>query len=240
MVAEDVGLNPNEGTWVAEDFYNQGLGFDAEYRHAEIDLDDATAYFQAVDGIAKVEESTNWAVRGVSARTIVQSARLAKLADEGETVRIGLLDDQNRVDWRPLRKDKAVAIIEHFEQEWVEYRGMLQGVIHTIYKEATPPYFQLRDYASRDLVRCEFKSNDWERLHKALERKDAVVLISGWIRARRFDRHIAVVHVERVEGTKPLDRERIHRFFGSAPGWTGDLTTDQFIERLRGNTDGDE
>ena len=238
MIAEDVGLNPNEGTWVAEDFYNQGIGFNAEYQYVEADPDQVNAYLHAVNDIAQVGRGTHWLVRGIRPLTIVQSARLATIAGEGEVLRIGILEDDGDVAaWRPLPRDRAVAIIEHF-QEWVEYRGMLQGVIHTVYKEANPPYFSFRDYASRQLVRCEFQSHDWLKLHKALERKDAVVLVSGWIRARRLDREIAYVKVERVEGTTPLHRDRLIEFFGSAPGWTGDLTSADFIKSVR-DEDGD-
>ncbi len=232
MVAEDVGLNPNEGKWVAKDFYNQGLGFNAEYQHAEVDSDSAATYNHAIDGISKVSAESNWSVRGIRPLTIVQSARVARIADEGEVVRLGLLNGADHVEWRPLALDRAAAVIAHFDV-WVEYRGMLQGMIHTIFKESSPPYFTLRDFASGQTVRCEFDANDWSKLHKALERKDAPVFVAGWIRIRRLDRKIEYLRVDRVQGTKPLSREQLTDFFGSAPGWTGDLTTDQFIDSLR-------
>jgi hypothetical protein len=238
MVAEDIGLNPNEGTWVAQDFYNQGIGFNAEYQYGEVDQDLAFAYLRAVDNIANVSAESQWAVRGVRPLTIVQSARLAEIADEGETVRLGLLNgDDQHIEWRSLTKEKAAAVIEHYD-EWAEYRGMLQGVIHTIFKEANPPYFTLRDFASRQLVRCEFDGKDWEKLYLALERKDAAVFVAGWMRTRRLDREIAVIRVERVQGTKPLRRDQLEEFFGAAPGWTGDLTTEEFLRGIR--DDGEE
>jgi hypothetical protein len=236
MVAQDVGLNPNEGVWVALDFYNQGLGFNAEYQYAEVDHDLAATYIHAIDGISSVGPVNNWHVPGIDPLTIVQSARVAQLADEGETVRLGLLRG-DEVEWRPLTHEKAAAVIEHFDA-WVEHRGMLQGVIYTIYKEASPPYFTLRDYASRQLVRCEFEPLQWEALHKALTKKDAAVFVGGWIRTRRVDREIASVKVERIQGVRPLNRQELTAFFGAAPGWTGDLSTEDFIEQLR--RDGDD
>jgi hypothetical protein len=246
MVAEDVGLNPNAGTWVAKDFYNQGIGFDAEYEMADVDYDQVSTYLHAIGSIATVERESKWVVKGVKPLTVLQSARLARLADVGETIRIGTFDIPDDypdappvLHWQPLRKERAEAIIEYF-MDWVEYRGMLQGRIHNLFKEANPPYFSLRDFASGDLVRCEFAEGIWSDLHKALERKTAVVLVAGWICAKRVDRSIAVVKVERIEGTKPLSRERLLKFFGSAPGWTGDLTTDQFIESIQEGDDVDE
>lgn len=237
MVAEDVGLNPNEGKWIAKDFYNQGIGFNAEFQQAEIDSQLVASYIHAIDGIATVTAETNWSVRGVRPQTIVQAARVAKIADDGEVVRLGLLNGADSIEWRPLPLDRAAAVIEHFNV-WAEYRGMLQGMILTIFKESSPSYFTLRDFASGQTVRCEFDANDWPKLHKAIERKESPVFVSGWIRTRRMDRKIDYLRVERVQGTKPLSRERLLKFFGSAPGWTGDLTTDQFIDSIR--DDGDQ
>ena len=234
LVAEDVGLNPNEGTWVARDFYNQGVGFNAEYQFAEIDHAQVLAYEHLVDEIARVEREHDWAVPRARPVTILQSAKLATLAGDGETVRVGILNgsDDTPVAWRPLVRSKAVAIIEHYEA-WVEYRGMLQGLIHSLYKEVTPPYFTLRDFASRELVRCEFKATEWDAIHKALEHKDAVVLVAGWIRAKRVDKAIAVVRVERIESARQLTLQQLTGLFGAAPGWSADLTSDELIDRMR-------
>lgn len=128
-------------------------------------------------------------------------------------------------------------IIEYYE-EWLEYRGMLQGRIHSLYKEVNPPYFTLHDFASRELIRCEFRPSDWPDVHRALERKDGVVFVAGMIRARRVDRSIAAVQVERIQSTEAITREQLQSFFGSAPGWTGDLTTNDFLDSVRSD-DGD-
>jgi hypothetical protein len=240
MVAEDAGLVAADGTWVARDFYNQGVGFDAEYQFADVDPDEAVRYTHLMDQITVVDRDTNWTVRGVRAATLVQSARVATLASEGETVRLGLYNGvPDKFEWRPMRKDLAAAILEHYES-WVEYRGMLQGVIHSLHKESNPPFFDLRDFATRALVKCIFKPEDYEIVHKALERKTGVVLVSGWIRAKRLDKAIAEIRIERIQPTKPINAQQLRDFFGSAPGWTGDLSTDQFIDLVRGTDDGDE
>ena len=240
MVAEDVGIRADEGTWVAENFYNQGVGFDNEFYFADIDQAQVASYIHAVDVIASIEREHEWRARGVRPLTVLQSAKMAAIADDDEVVRLGLLKPDamagEGVDWRPLPKPRAHEIIE-FYQETVEYRGMLQGLIHSLYKEATPPYFTLRDFASRELVRCEFKAGDWSSLHHALTRKDGVVLVAGWLRVKRVDRTIEVMRVDKIQGTKPVSAEELRSFFGSAPGWTGDMTTDDFIKSIRVDDD---
>lgn len=237
MVAEDAGMNPDEGTWVARDFYNQGVGFNAEYQFAEIEQAQVLNYLNLVQGITEASAENQWSVPRVRPTTVLQSAKIATIADEGETVRVGFLNGHDVVrDWRPLAKPKATAIIEYFEA-WVDYRGMLQGVIHSIFKEVNPPCFTLRDFASRTLVRCEFAPGLWEDVHKALQRKDAAVFVGGWIRAKRIDKAISCVTVERIEGTQPLSRQQLLSLFGSAPGWAGDMTAEQFIDSIRGEDD---
>lgn len=236
MLASDLGCDTPEGTWVARDFYNQGVGFDAEYQLADVDQAQAAQYVHAVDLLATVNSASKWAVPGVRPETIVQSARVATIADDGEMVRIGLHNHGRVVAWRPLEKSRAAKIIEYYE-EWVEYRGMLQGVIHTLYKEANPPSFTLRDLASTELVKCIYPPDDYERVYRSLADKQAVVLVSGWIRARRLSRKISEVRVERLEPTKPLNEAALRKLFGSAPGWTADLTSDEFIDAIRRDYD---
>jgi hypothetical protein len=239
LVAEDVGLDV-DGTWVAQDFYNQGIGFDAAFQASDIDTPDVSSYLHAVEQVVSVGPESNWYVPRVRPATLLQSARIARIADDDELVRIGFYNgDAPAVTWKPLHKSRAVALVEHF-QELIEYRGMAQGVIHSLYKESQPPYFDLRDLASRELVKCFYQPSQYPDVHAALERKDAVVLVSGWIRVRRQDRQIREITIERIQSTKPLDRRQLEEFFGSAPGWTGDLSTEEFIDRVRSWNDATE
>lgn len=230
---------PEEGTWVAKDFYNQGVGFDAVYETSEVDELQVEQYTHALDQLSTVDASSHWRVTGVSPRTLVISAQLAKLAEDGETVRIGLYNGEApAVTWKPLIKSRAEAIIEFFS-EVVQYRGMLQGVIHSLFKEADPPYFVMRDLASRDLVKCEYTPDLYESVYRALENRRAVVLVAGWINTRRSDKAISSFKAERIQATRPINQKELEAFFGSAPGWTGDLTTDDFIESMRRRDDGE-
>lgn len=232
-VAEDVGIADPNGVWVAEDFYNQGLGFNGVYRFTEIDIDQVGLFVNEVQALSRVGEATAWGAGSASPETIVQYAVLSRIARDGESVRLGFPDEQNVVtDWQRIDKSSAEAIIEHFDSN-VEYRGMLQGRIHSIFKESNPSHFTIRDFASGALIKCEYKPDVWPDIHRALERRDGVVVVAGWIRAKRLGRVVELMRVERIRATSPMNADQLERFFGSAPGLTGDLTTDQFIESQR-------
>ena len=238
MVAEDSEL-PQQGTWVAQDFYNQGIGFDALYEQTDVDEQQANAYLRLLDHVVTAGPESNWHIPGVRPATLVQSARVAKVAGEHELVRLGVYNGGPSVQWKPPAKTRAEMIIEHFESV-IEYRGMVQGIIHSLYKESQPPYFDIRDIASGDLIKCYYSVPQYRDVHAVLQRREAVVIVAGWIRAKRLDREIQDLRVEQIQSTDPLSQKQLESFFGSAPGWTGDLTTDDFIERARrSSTDGE-
>ena len=239
MVAEDSGGVPRECSWVAGGFYEQGIGFDVKLDSpGEVDQTAVDSYLKAIDATARAAHDGKYAARGVRDATVLQAAKLADVAGDDETIRIGLLNGAYEPDWRPLPREMARKIIAHFDED-VEYRGTLQGVIHSIFKESDPPYFRLRDFASAKLVRCELPPSLWEDVHDALKRKDAAVFVSGWAKARRLDRRIHSVKVDRLrQGRIPLAMGELEDLFGAAPGWTADLNTDEFVDKAR--SDGDE
>ncbi len=57
MVANDVGITALGGTWIAQDFYNQGLGFDAEYQLAAVDDPEVARYMSALDAMSIVNRT---------------------------------------------------------------------------------------------------------------------------------------------------------------------------------------
>ena len=238
MVAEDSGVS-RDSSWVAGGFYEQGLGFDVKLdSRGYVEPAAVEGYLAAIDSAARAAGKGRWAARGVREETVLQLARLAYVAGEGESIRIGLLNGGGSPDWRPLPRDMAHKVIAHFDEE-VEYRGTLQGVIHAIFKESDPPYFRLRDFASARLVRCELRSGAWADVHEALKKKDAAVFVTGWAKAKRIDRRIYSIKVERLrQGRVPLSSAELANLFGAAPGWTGDLSTEAFIDNAR--SDGDE
>ena len=214
-LGEDMHI-PTDGTWVAQGFYDQGVGFDATYQGSGVDDLQARDYLRSLDDTLTVGDEQNWTVAGVSVRTLVQSAVLARVAGEEETVRLGLSNGEDVLHWRPLAKSRAHAIAEHFNNV-VEYRGMLQGVIHAVFKEADPPHFKLRDRASGDLVDCEYEPELYGDLHAALKQREAVVLVTGWVHAKRSSRSVESLRVERIRAVPPMTQQELEAFFGSAP-----------------------
>jgi hypothetical protein len=118
-------------------------------------------------------------------------------------------------------------------QTHIDYHGMVQGIIHSLFKESHPPHFDLRELATERLVRCYYGPPQYARVVKALKARDAVVLVSGQIRASRVARRIEALQVERIDVAARLTREEAARLVGAAPNMTGKLSTSAFIDRQR-------
>jgi hypothetical protein len=171
---------------------------------------------------------------GLRTETVLQFARLAELIEPGDSARLGLFDSgtESPEMWRPLSKSNGVAIREHIENR-VVYLGMIQGVIHSLFKEAEPPYFYVREISSDSLVRCTFPASHYSQFIPLLQNKRAIVFVSGHITARRADRKIEHIRIERMEPAPELSDAEFDKFFGCAPKFTGDLSTEEFLDEIR-------
>ena len=105
--------------------------------------------------------------------------------------------------------------------------------MHSLYKESEPPYFDVRELSSQQIVKCIYRPENYLQVVELLKSKDAVVLISGTIKARRIDRKIEEIRVEKMRSTEPLSDDEFSRLRGSAPDLTGDMSTEEFIESSR-------
>jgi hypothetical protein len=234
MVAEDIEAEPFKRDWLAVEFYNSSVGFDLEFE-GEADEDQARLYSRAVRQIASYEPKRTTPERlGLRKETILQYARIGEQLEPTESINLGFYEngEHQPLEWRSHSKRHAVAVTEALEQI-VEYHGMIQGIVHSLYKESEPPYFDVRELSGQQIVKCVYRPDNYRQVVDLLRNKDAVVLISGTVKARRIDRRIQEIRVEKMRATEPLSDDEFNRLRGSAPNLTGDISTAEFIERSR-------
>lgn len=105
--------------------------------------------------------------------------------------------------------------------------------MHSLIKGTSRPYFQVREFASNQLIRCYYDNNLYQDIHRALEHRNAVVFATGQMRFDRARRIIEEMEVERLDRVEPLTDTEFQFLFGSAPEITGDLSTEEFVLRIR-------
>lgn len=230
-VGKDASLG--DGYWLASNFVEGSLGFDVEFI-GEADDEQVRHYNQAMAATVSYRPNGHGAVapRGVSTDAIVQYAKVAEAIDIGQKLKVAVYEQPEAPTWFELTKQESVRLLETL-QTHVDYHGMVQGIIHSLYKESHPPHFDLRELSTERLVRCYYTQGQYPRVVKALKARDAVVLVSGQIRASRVTRRIEGLQVDRVDVAPRLTREEATRLVGVAPDMTGSLTTSAFIDRQR-------
>lgn len=96
----------------------------------------------------------------------------------------------------------------------LEYYGSLQGKIHSWYKEAKTPYFDLRELATDRLVKCYYTEKLYRNVYEQMKDRDNVVHVSGDIKADRVERVPEEIKVVRIDNYEPLSKEEFEEFFG--------------------------
>ena len=142
----------------------------------------------------------------------------------------------------PLFQRKAVAVpglirrtselTQILEAPFVS-EGSVQGIIYSWHSGAPVPFFQLRELVSGHLLRCEYPHALYKKIHEIIATPNMVVHVYGQIRWDRAKGSIQVIAADDLEASEQLSEFDFHRFFGSSPDYTGNLSTDEYISWAR-------
>jgi hypothetical protein len=227
MLGQDVHLESGTGQWLGLDFSNGSLAYTAEYG-AEVDAKEEHRFTSEFDNVrrGKPTQSVRFATRR-------QYVRIADPLDEDESVDFGVYKEGSpQPDFLPLSK-RDVRLVLGDLQLPVESIGALQGVIHSVFFGPQPPYFNLRELSSQALVRCEYSSDLYPSVVKAVERPNTVVHVYGRVKTNVEDRSLDTMKATRIDIAEQLTEDDFNRFFGCAPNFTGEMSTSEFIDRMR-------
>jgi hypothetical protein len=233
MVIQDVDRSI-VGTWIAKDFDNDSVDFTAQYMgnvSAEQVMECRHALADTMTNFLQLEGSK------VSRATRLQYAKIAKPIDPDETVHFGLLDESEQKkpsEWHILSKEVANEIEQRLTlSDRIEFEGSLQGKIHSFFKEAERPHFRLRELYSDDLITCYYNREKYDDVARALQKRETVIHVGGWVVASRTSRKILWMIVSRIEEAEEYREGDLDKFIGCAPNATGDLTTEEFLYHIR-------
>jgi hypothetical protein len=230
-LAEEVGVRAQRAEWLARNFENGSCNFDIEREVLTTD-DQARDFNGKIEYINRLKSERRRLNGEVRHRTLVQFTRIARALGPHEKVTLGLYrpGTEEGEPYRkvPLTKREAELLSGHLAEE-VTYHGSLHGEIHDV--SIAECWFHLRPTGAEDLVRCDFRNALYAQVMKACEHRHARVYVSGAITARRVDRQISKVRVERIKAAPILSDERYQAFFGADSNYTGDLTSEDFAER---------
>lgn len=215
-LSADCQIDVRPGEWVAVNFENGSVAYDAEY---QVDVNPGTAQMFAhhLEMIADYDPENGGLNAAVSDATTLEYARIGTLLDPDEAIGLGIYPARGRKPrWRQITYRKAVSIKRLVESPLPSY-GTVQGIIHAWQKEAREPYFYLRELSTDALIKITYTSDRYADVAKAVQERTTMLMVSGDMLFDRATRTIVELHAHRIERKKMLSGAEFEQFFGSMP-----------------------
>lgn len=232
MISEDLGL-PESDEWLAEEFENASVTFDV--RHGvEIPPAQAETARQALGMVfGETAENVPLAVR-IRPETRKQFRKITRALDVGEAMRVGVYQGKEArpESWFNVHRSDTTELSSGLVDRGTY--GEVQGVINALFKEATPPYVRIRELSTGNLVKCFFRPDQYRAAVDLLEDKNAVVFVEGWVREDAATGETREIRVEDFTPAPDFDEAAVESLFGSVPDYTDSLSSDEFVEEIRG------
>ena len=231
-LANDLAIDAKAGEWLAVNFKNGSVSYDAEFQ-GEISGAEADAFNRGLEFLAEFDPGSEGTNGSVTQATVLEFARLGSIIDPDEVIGLGIYGrGRTKPKMRLISYARTAEMRSEIETPILAY-GSVQGIIHSLTKEVARPYFRIRELATGALVNCYYPGRLYDAVARALQQRTNVLHVDGQMKFDRTNRSITELVVERIETAKMLSPGEFEEFFGSCPGFTGDLTTEEWIDALR-------
>jgi hypothetical protein len=169
----------------------------------------------------------------VRVETRYQYARIAERLDADEAIVFGTYEKEDDLPnvFRLSKLDLPIILTDL--QVPVHSVGSIQGTIHSVFMGSQPPHFFLRELATDSLVKCLYGHETYDELATAMQQESAVVHVDGEITIDTKQRVFEQIKVAKITRAEPLVNGDFEEFFGCAPNLTGNLSTQEFIDKVR-------
>lgn len=216
LYASDLGLDVKAGEWLAADFRNSSVEFQAEFPR---EVPPATAQFFS-DGLEVLADfdPDNEGLNGrVGEAAALEYARIGTLLDPDEIIRMGIMSPNLRAPrWRDITYSSFSAIRRELELP-VTSHGSIQGIVHSWYKEAKEPHFQIRELSTDDLVRVFYREGLYEAVARAVQERSTVLIVDGTAKYDKVTRKALELQASRITPMEMMTPSDFEEVFGCAP-----------------------
>ena len=228
MFAKDVELG--DGEWIADRFTNSSVGYDNFFVGEATSRGLAVAQ-RALRHISDPKRTPDDLKYGLSRDTFFQFGKIASPLPPDDVVFIGLYDDKPEPEMRPLSKERFLEIERQIIERVTHYGG-LQGVITALFRGANTIW--VHELSTGSKVICSFAPNRYDEIWELLRSRDTVINVEGWITKKPGeDSHLKIETI--MQSAEYLEGD-LEKFFGIDPNFTGDMSTEEYLDDLRGET----
>lgn len=215
-LAADSGIEAKQGEWLAVNFENGSVGFDAEFQGA-VNEGSAQIFVRGAEFLADFDPDIEGLNAAVSQSTALEYSKIGSLLDPDEVVGMGIYPARGgRPRLRQITYGKTAEIRRQVETPIPTY-GSVQGVIHALFKEAKEPNFQIRELSTGALVKVYYLNSLYPEVASALRERNSVVIVSGNLLYDRVSRTAFEMRAQRIRQMPTLSSSEFEAFFGSVP-----------------------
>jgi hypothetical protein len=224
LLAADCDIETHPGEWLAVNFGNGSVEFDAEFQ-GDVNPGAAHIFARNLQLLADFDPDSESLNAAIKPATALEYARIGSLIDPDEQIGLGIYTPDApsaRPKWRSITYRAAAALKREIETPVPSY-GSVQGILYAWFKEAKEPNFQLRELATNATVRVYYPSSLYADVAKAVQERTTMLMVSGNMLFDRATRTAVELRAERIELMKMLSTAEFEEFFGSAPEFVPDL-----------------
>ncbi len=228
-LAADCKIETKPGEWVAVNFANGSVEYDAQYQ-GDVNPGAAQVFARGLEFIADYDPDREGLNGLVSAATAMEYARIGSLIDPDEDIGLGIYPILGGPPkWRSITYGRMASIRREIETPLASY-GAIQGILYAWFKEAQEPSFQVREMGTDALVRVRYPATLYSDVAKAVQERTTTLIVSGDMTFDRTTRLPLEVKAERIERIGMLAASEFEKLIGSSPDYEADFSDDSCYE----------
>jgi len=220
-LASDCQVDTKPGEWLAVEFDNGSVAYDAEFQ-GDVSPAIAAIFSRNLEVLADYDAEVEGLNLAVSQGTALEYARIGSLIDPDEVIALGIYPPRGgQLKWRQITYGKSASLRREIETPLPSY-GAVQGILHAWFKEAKDPHFHLRELSTDALVKVIYTPSLYSNVAQAVQERSTILMVSGDMLFDRATRVASELRAERIDRVGMLSTAEFEGFFGSAPDFVAD------------------
>lgn len=216
IFANDLGLKAKPGDWLAADFKNSSVEFQAELPH-DVSPAIAQLFSTGLEVLADFDPDSEGLNGRVSEAAALEYARIGTLIDPDEIIRMGVITPhKSSPHWRDITYSNLTTIRRELEQP-ISATGAIQGILHAWFKEAREPHFQLRELATDDLIKVFYFDRLYDAVARAVQERSTTLLVEGEVRYDKVTKRALELKADSIKSLDMMSPDEFGEVFGCAP-----------------------
>lgn len=221
-LASDSHIDTKPGEWVAANFTNSSVAYDAEFL-GDVNAGAAQLFARGLEALADYDPDGEGLNGMVSDATALEYSRIGSLIDPDEHIGLGIYPARGGTPkWRRITYSRMASLRRQMETPLATH-GAVQGILYAWFKEARSPSFQIRELSTDALVRVHYPSRLYGEVAKAVQERTTMLMVAGDMLLDRATRQPVEMTAERIERVGMLSPGEFEGFVGSAPDYEADL-----------------